>query len=95
MEFIQYMFKICLICNKVRYTDNIYCNCNKTSNTNNPLKSNKLINYSDYLNNIKEIEEDPLPGVQYQITGGPGEKCLSNGYSWKDSKLTTNKKKGN
>ena len=44
--------------------------------------------------NMPEIEEDPLPGELYQITGGPGEKCLSNGYSWKDSKLKNNKKKG-
>ena len=43
---------------------------------------------------MEDLEEDPLPGELYQITGGPGEKCLSNGYSWKQSKLTNNKKKG-
>ena len=43
---------------------------------------------------MEDLEEDPLPGELYQITGGPSEKCLSNGYSWKQSKLTNNKKKG-
>ena len=45
------------------------------------------------MNGLKKVL-DPLPGELYQITGGPGEKCLSNGYSWKESKLTNNKKKG-
>ena len=43
---------------------------------------------------MEEIEEDPLPGELYQITGGPGEKCLSNGNTWEESKITNNKKKG-
>ena len=43
---------------------------------------------------MQDLEEDPLPGELYQITGGPGEQCLSNGYSWKDSKLKNNNKKG-
>ena len=27
----------------------------------------------------KKEYKHPLPGALYQITGGPGEKCLSNG----------------
>ena len=42
-----------------------------------------------------KIEDHPLPGVQYQITGGPGEKCLINGNTWEESKvIKNNNKKG-
>ena len=43
---------------------------------------------------MKKKNIHPLPGVLYQITGGPGEKCLSNGYSWKESKIKNTNKKG-
>ena len=42
---------------------------------------------------VKQIH--PLPGELYQITGGPGEKCLSNGNTWEESKIKNNNKKGN
>ena len=45
------------------------------------------------IDGIKKVLE-PLPGVLYQITGGPGEKCLSNGNTWKESKIKNTNKKG-
>ena len=32
-------------------------------------------------------KEHPLPGRQYQLTGGTGEKCISNGNTWKESEV--------
>ena len=34
---------------------------------------------------MKKKNEHPLPGVLYQITGGTGEKCLSNGNTLAES----------
>ena len=30
-------------------------------------------------------EDKPEPGKVYALTGGPGARCIANGYSWKDS----------
>lgn len=29
----------------------------------------------------------PIDGQQYMLVGGPNDKCLSNGNSWKQSKV--------
>ena len=33
------------------------------------------------------VEDKPADGVQYALTGGPGDKCVSNGCSWYESKV--------
>jgi hypothetical protein len=34
------------------------------------------------------IEKDkPKDGKVYALTGGPGDKCISNGNSWKESEV--------
>jgi hypothetical protein len=30
-------------------------------------------------------EDKPEAGKVYALTGGPGARCISNGFSWKDS----------
>jgi len=30
-------------------------------------------------------KDKPVPGKTYALTGGPGARCIANGYSWKDS----------
>jgi len=30
-------------------------------------------------------KDKPEPGKTYALTGGPGSRCIANGYSWKDS----------
>ena len=40
---------------------------------------------------MKKNNENPLPGVLYQITGGTGEKCLINGNTWADSIINKDK----
>ena len=30
-------------------------------------------------------EDKPEEGKVYALTGGPGARCISNGFSWKDS----------
>ena len=35
----------------------------------------------------KFITDAPTPGMQYRITGGPKDTCLSNGNTWKDSEV--------
>jgi|7_EtaG_2_1085326.scaffolds.fasta_scaffold01482_4 hypothetical protein len=32
-------------------------------------------------------ENKPLDGVQYLLTGGPGEACISNGNTWAESRI--------
>ena len=32
-------------------------------------------------------KEHPIAGRQYQLTGGTGEKCLSNGNTWEESEV--------
>ncbi len=29
----------------------------------------------------------PEPNKVYALTGGPGSRCIANGYSWKDSEV--------
>ena len=36
-------------------------------------------------NRILEKDDKPEPGKVYALTGGPGARCIANGYSWKDS----------
>jgi hypothetical protein len=30
-------------------------------------------------------QDQPEAGKVYALTGGPGARCISNGFSWKDS----------
>jgi hypothetical protein len=30
-------------------------------------------------------KDKPEPGKTYALTGGPGVRCIANGYSWEDS----------
>ena len=39
-------------------------------------------------NRIIEKEDKPEAGKTYALTGGPGSRCIANGYSWKDSEVT-------
>jgi len=32
-------------------------------------------------------EDKPEANKQYALTGGPGDKCISNGNSWKESEV--------
>ena len=36
------------------------------------------------MNNTKQIDH-PIPGKQYALTGGTGEKCIANGNTWEES----------
>lgn len=36
--------------------------------------------------------DDPIPGLQYALTGKKGDKCIMNGNSWKDSIIKNNTK---
>ena len=36
-------------------------------------------------NRILEKEDKPKDGKTYALTGGPGARCIANGYSWKES----------
>ena len=36
-------------------------------------------------------KEHPIAGRQYQLTGGTGEKCISNGNTWEESDVMKNK----
>ena len=31
------------------------------------------------------LQDKPEAGKVYALTGGPGARCIANGYSWKDS----------
>ena len=43
---------------------------------------------ASYLKSTKKIFEDkPEANKQYALTGGPGDKCISNGNSWKESEV--------
>ena len=43
---------------------------------------------NEYKNKLeKEIENKPVEGKTYLITGGPNEKCILNGNSWKESEV--------
>ena len=36
-----------------------------------------------------QVKEDkPEEGKVYALTGGPGSKCIANGFSWADSEVT-------
>ena len=35
----------------------------------------------------------PLPGVEYSITGGPGQPSIANGNTWEESKVEDKKDK--
>jgi hypothetical protein len=32
-------------------------------------------------------EDKPEPGKQYSLTGGTGDKCIMNGFTWKESQI--------
>jgi len=33
------------------------------------------------------IADEPLPGVQYALTGKPDSKCIANGNTWAESEV--------
>ena len=35
----------------------------------------------------------PLPGVEYHLTGGPGQPSIANGNTWEESKVEVQKDK--
>ena len=35
-----------------------------------------------------QLQDKPEEGKVYALTGGPGSKCIANGFSWKDSEVT-------
>tara|TARA_R100001460_G_scaffold1363_3_gene5260 strand:+ start:1001 stop:1297 length:297 start_codon:yes stop_codon:yes gene_type:complete len=59
------------------------------------------LNYEIIDHDIQEAEEEddgaaaraadkPEPGKVYALTGGPGSRCIANGYSWKASVVEEN-----
>jgi len=34
-----------------------------------------------------KVQDKPEAGKVYALTGGPGSRCIANGYSWKDSEV--------
>ena len=34
------------------------------------------------------LQDKPEEGKVYALTGGPGSKCIANGFSWADSEVT-------
>jgi len=35
----------------------------------------------------KDSIDKPEAGKTYALTGGPGSRCIANGFSWKDSEV--------
>ena len=35
----------------------------------------------------KDSVDKPEAGKKYALTGGPGSRCIANGFSWKDSEV--------
>ena len=35
----------------------------------------------------KDSVDKPEAGKTYALTGGPGSRCIANGFSWKDSEV--------
>ena len=33
------------------------------------------------------VKDKPEPNKTYALTGGPGSRCIANGFSWKDSEV--------
>lgn len=49
-------------------------------------KLDKKVNKQDAPSAADAAKEDkPEAGKVYALTGGPGSKCIANGYSWADS----------
>ena len=42
-------------------------------------------------NDEDAVEDKPEDGKTYALTGGPGARCIANGYSWKDSVVKEDK----
>ena len=36
---------------------------------------------------LEEEEDKPKEGKVYSLTGGPGQRCIANGNTWKDSEV--------
>jgi len=36
---------------------------------------------------VNAPKDKPEENKQYALTGGPGDKCISNGNSWKESEV--------
>jgi len=50
------------------------------------------LNDPKVLKQLEKIFEDkPEANKQYALTGGPGDKCISNGNSWKESEVNEKK----
>tara|TARA_B100001939_G_scaffold320873_1_gene310092 strand:+ start:842 stop:1075 length:234 start_codon:yes stop_codon:yes gene_type:complete len=35
-----------------------------------------------------QLQDKPEEGKVYALTGGPGSKCIANGFSWAESEVT-------
>lgn len=35
-----------------------------------------------------QVKDKPEAGKVYALTGGPGSRCIANGFSWADSEVT-------
>ncbi len=64
------------------------------------IKSRDEYGHSDNLNDLKSIlfkldkaTDKPEEGKIYALTGGPNDKCIANGDSWKDSVVQNDKPK--
>ena len=45
------------------------------------------VDYACKYGGYKILEDKPEDGVQYALTGGPGEKCIANGNTWLESRI--------
>ena len=41
----------------------------------------------DQVRAAASAEDKPEAGKVYALTGGPGSRCIANGYSWKESEV--------
>ena len=42
-----------------------------------------------------QLQDKPEEGKVYALTGGPGSKCIANGFSWAESEVTDDAVPGN
>ena len=48
-------------------------------------------NKDGFMGSENRIMDKPKANKQYALTGGPGDKCISNGNSWKESEVNEKK----
>ena len=52
----------------------------------------RLEDAKDYLDQLKD-KGKPIAGVEYSLTGGPGQPSIANGNTWEESRVEDQKDK--